>query len=294
MTSLFHKGLAAATIKVYRSSISSVLRIRNPPDHLQEEAVARLIRAVSLERPRSFQSAPAWNLGLVLRQLLLPPFTHNGRDTDISLELLTKKTVFLVALATAARASELCALSRADHNLDIKHLPSGQWKASIRCFPGFFPKNQTPDVLPQPVVFPGIAHLFPGEVDRFLCPVRCLIMYLTKSKHLAADQDNRLFVHWNKKQLRSSHISKWLVDTIQLAYESASADSKKLEGVKGHQVRSLASSWAYFRKLPLEEVRKAVGWKSRTVFSSHYLKDVQQDEEVTGPLPVVLAGNALL
>ena len=119
-------------------------------------------------------------------------------------------------------------------------------------------------------------------------------MYLTKSKHLAADQDNRLFVHWNKKQLRSSHISKWLVDTIQLAYESASADSKKLEGVKGHQVRSLASSWAYFRKLPLEEVRKAVGWKSRTVFSSHYLKDVQQDEEVTGPLPVVLAGNALL
>ena len=84
------------------------------------------------------------------------------------------------------------------------------------------------------------------------------------------------------------------MEVIQIAYESASEESKKLEGVKGHQVRSLASSWAYFRKLPLEEVRRSVGWKSRTVFSSHYLKDVLQDEEVTGPLPVVVAGKAML
>ena len=124
--------------------------------------------------------------------------------------------------------------------------------------------------------------------------MRSVSLYVDISSDIAKLQDYRLFVHWNNKRLRSSHISNWLVDVIQLAYESSSEESLRLEGVKGHQVRSLSSSWAYFRKLPLEEVRTAVDWKSQSVYANHYLKDVLQDDEVSGALPVVVAGNALV
>ena len=43
------------------------------------------------------------------------PFAINGSDRNISMELLSYKTAFLIALATGARGSELVALSRAPH-----------------------------------------------------------------------------------------------------------------------------------------------------------------------------------
>ena len=58
-----------------------------------------------------------------------PPFTINGTDRNISLELLSYKTAFLIALATGARGSELVALSRASHNLEFTTL--GAKQASI-------------------------------------------------------------------------------------------------------------------------------------------------------------------
>ena len=168
---LLHKELAVAFIKVYRSYISSVLRIRNLPDPIQEEAV---FRAIAIERPRLHQSAPSWNLGLVLRQFMLPPFPSEGFRPEVTIELLIKKTAFLVALAAAARTSEFCALSRLPHYLQFTRALSGQAQVSIRCFPGFFAKISTPEVLLESVTFPGTALLFPGEPDRRLCPVRCL------------------------------------------------------------------------------------------------------------------------
>ena len=90
-----------------------------------------------------------------------PPFAINGSDRNLSSELLSYKTAFLVALATGARELELVALSRAAHNLDLSTLDSGAKQVSIRMVPNFIPKNQRPDLIPKPLQFPGVAHLFP-------------------------------------------------------------------------------------------------------------------------------------
>ena len=100
-----------------------------------------------------------------------PTFAINGSDKNISLELLSYKTAFLVALATGARGSELVALSRAPHNLELKTLDSGAKQVSIRKVPKFIPKNQRPELIPKLLEFPGIAHLFPKDLERLLCPV---------------------------------------------------------------------------------------------------------------------------
>ena len=84
------------------------------------------------------------------------------------------------------------------------------------------------------------------------------------------------------------------MDTILIAYEHSTQESLKLEGVTGHQVRSMAASWAYFKDTSLSEIRRAVGWKSASVFAQHYLRDVGSDEALRGPmLPVVAAGQVL-
>ena len=291
LTYLFHKGLAVSTIKLHRSAISSVLRLLRPPHVSEEDALAKLIRAMSIQRPKTRRISPAWNLGLVLRQLMLPPFTYKGSDKKISLELLTKKTVFLVALASSARASEICAFSRAPHNISFDTATSGQISVTIHPFAGFFPKNVTPETVPVPNTFPGLAHLFPKEPERLICPVRALSLYLTKTEKLS--KDCKLFVHWKPEtQIRTSHLSKWLVDTIKIAYDHSTEDTRRLESVKGHQVRSLSTSWAYFSKVSLQDIRDSVGWRSHSVFSSHYLRDVSNDVgDCTTPL--VAAGKVV-
>ena len=61
-----------------------------------------------VERPRVPHIALSWDLDVVLRHLMsseYEPLEH------LSLRALTKKTLFLVALATAKRVGELQALS---------------------------------------------------------------------------------------------------------------------------------------------------------------------------------------
>ena len=78
-----------------------------------------------------------------------PPFAINGSDRNISLELLSYKTAFLIALATGARGSELVALSRAPHNLEFKMLDASAKQASDRMVPKFIPKNNALSLFPN-------------------------------------------------------------------------------------------------------------------------------------------------
>ena len=67
-----------------------------------------LVRSFSIERPRHPQAPPSWDLDAVLRHLMSSAFEPLE---SVSLRALTKKTLFLVSLATAKRASEIQALS---------------------------------------------------------------------------------------------------------------------------------------------------------------------------------------
>ena len=184
--------------------------------------IHNIIRRMSILHPRTQEVLPKWHLSMVLKGLMKPPFAINGSDKDISLELLSYKTAFLVVLAKGARGFELVALSRIAHNLDFTTLESGAKQDSIRMFPKFIPKNQRPDLIPKPLEFPGIAHLFPCELERLLCPVRALGLYLVRSQErVQEDIYERLFVHFSPDtQLFTTHFRRWVAETIRLTYET--------------------------------------------------------------------------
>ena len=148
------------TILVHKASISSVLKLLNPPTAIQESTLHNVICRMTILRPREQEVLPRWHLSVVLKGLMKPPFAIDGTDRHISLELLSYKTAFLGALASGARGSELVALSRASHNLEFTTLASGVKQVSIRMVLKFIPKNQRPEIIPEPIKFPGIAHLF--------------------------------------------------------------------------------------------------------------------------------------
>ena len=126
----------------------------NPSTPLQEDIIHNLLRATSVQWPRSQQIPPKWHLSVVLKGLMKPPFTENGSDRNISLELLSYKKAFLVTLATCAWGSELVALSWAEHNIIFTELASGAKQFYIRMLSKFIPKNSRPGVIPKP--FSGI------------------------------------------------------------------------------------------------------------------------------------------
>ena len=140
-------------------------------------------------------------------------------------------------------------------------------------------------------------HLFgDSETDRLMCPVRATTLYIQRTAGLVAtDGPGRLFRHFHTGiRFRKSHISRWLVDTIITDYDHSDIESLKLEGVSGHQVRGMAASWAYFKDTPLTDIRSAVGWKSASVFTQHYLQDVAADDALRArDLTMVAAGHAL-
>ena len=69
-------------------------------------------------------------------------------------------------------------------------------------------------------------------------------------------------------------VSSWLKTTILLAYSSASQEDRQVTGIKAHQVRAMAASWALQNKASIEDIMKACSWKSANTFTSFYLKDL--------------------
>ena len=285
-------GKQVDTIKVHRAAIASVLKMLNPPTVLQEEPIHNIIRRMTILRPRTPEVLPQWHLSVVLKGLMKPPFAINGSDRNISLELPSYKTAFLIALATRARGSELVALSRAPHNLEFKMLDSGAKQAFIRMVPEFILKTQRPELIPKPLVFPGIAHLFPKDLERLLCPARALGLYVVKTTERSKeDSQQKLFVHFSPDvQLFTTHFRRWVAETIRLTYENSSHTN--LPKIRAHDVRAVAAAKAYYRNTPLSELCGLIGWKSSNVFVRHYLKDMAADTELQD-LPLVAARTAL-
>lgn len=284
-------GLQPSTIAVHKAAIASVLRHTQLDfDVSSDQILCNLMKRFHLERPRRARIAPRWDLALVMKQLLAPPFVDATglSDNGVSTPWFTRKAVFLLALASGARASEIHALSRSEPLFSISPSPNGEVLV-VKPFPGFLPKNALPSAAPRSWHIPSFAHLFPGEVERLLCPVRTIKYYRRRTARLAGSRQ-RLFVHPNVRiaDIKRSHISAWIVDVVKEAYDRAEGHLSDVHPT-AHEVRALAHSWAYFNNVSLAEVLEGARWRSSTSFIDHYLRDVARSVDGMSGLPLIAA-----
>ena len=283
------RGILPKSVEVYRSSIAHVIQRHTGLEVGHHQVLNQLIEGMYHAKPTRRRTVPSWDLCIVLQALVSAPFEP---CEDVSLKFLTLKTVFLTALATGLRRSELHALSRSS----ILRHPQGEW-IQLKTKVGFLAKTQlhrSNDFF-KPIRIPALTTvLTPDHADRRLCPVRMLNSYLRRTQHLLPINSDIVFISFKEgydKVINMSTISNWLSKTVKEAYLAAGL--KDLPSViKGHDTRALSASLAQLGNVAMVDILESAQWKSKSTFISFYLKDIAHGADGLSTLgPLVAARN---
>jgi len=269
------KSLSVSTIKGYRAAIAATL---DSPFHHSighSPELSKLIQNFALERPRVRSLVPQWNLNFVMDSLLRAPYEPMSQ---VDIKFVTWKTVFLLSFASARRRSEIHALSVHPSCLRFN---TDHSQVTLRTDPIFLAKNQLPLVTGESIVIPALSP-FVGqtEIDRFLCPVRALRYYIDRTSASRAAR-MRLFLPIKPGSIDISQdtISRWLSQTIKMAYQCQPTSQQTLHSIRPHEIRALSASWALFNHVPMSDIMSAAFWRSNNTFASFYLRSLCQDSE---------------
>ena len=289
------KKLAISSIQGYRSCISKVFLARGI-DISHDRDLNMLVRNFAIERPVQHREAPRWDLMVVLRLLMKPPFEPMNMA---SLADMTRKLAFLLTLATAKRNSEVWAFSA-----DVR-FGQDYNAATLSFLPNFLAKTMDPS-RPEtdyaPVTIPALGPSMGEDLpDRFLCPVRALRYYL-KLKHKGLDPNNRFrrllcaFKLGHIGDISKQTVSGWIRQLIKQAYSAVQdEDIPHLThtNFQARELRAFASSLAFHQNYSLKQVMEAASWRNNNTFVSFYLRDLSQMGDVTTAGPFV-AGQKVI
>ena len=196
---------------------------------------------------------------------------------EASLRDLSRKTLFLVAMALASRIGELQALS-----------PSVGWgrdghSVKLAWVPEFMAKTETPvtpdNPVPREFVLHALSQDTPEKEELLLCPVRALRYYLYRVESLKLKPDRLFVAPSNPKR----HISKnaisyfvWSVILESNAKEHLPSDVEFLhiDNVRAYEIRALSVSTCFKVTCSLEALRWAALWKCEPIFPNFYLRDL--------------------
>ena len=187
-----------------------------------------LIRSFEISAPRPLFPPPPWDLDKVLQFLSGPPFEPLARASFLD---KTKKALFLLAMATAKRVSELQALSFS---------VSFQGEDLVLYYDPFFraKTKSAANPLPRSVIVPSLPD-FAGDLpERVQCPVRA-IKFLRKAARSASYIPSRLFVSpRNPERAMSKNAMSFYLR--QLIVDSGAVSTSRPP--RAHDIRGIATS----------------------------------------------------
>lgn len=267
LQSLFDRGLAPSTIKVYAAAISARharVEGRTVGSH---PLVARFLKGTLRLRPPRRSRVPTWDLSLVLQALCSAPFEPLS-TADIS--WLSLKTAFLLTITSARRVSELHALSVSE---DCLRWHPGDTGVTLWPNPSFLPKTLSTNFVNRPLSLAAFTEDQDGG-SGLLCPVRALREYTSRTADFRRS-DALFLCHTGPRRglaLSKQRLSKWIVDAILYAYRHG--NSLIPQGVRAHSTRGMAASWASLKGVPLSDICSAASWTSSCTFTRFYRLNV--------------------
>jgi len=269
---LKNEGKAIGTVLTHKSCIVKTLEQITDQRLTESGTLADFLKSLKQEAPKEGLKFPKWELCVVLKGLRQAPFEPLN---EVPIKMLTLKTVFLIALASAARVSEINALSAEQGFVRIKE---DKTEVILRPFDGFLAKNQRGDEAPREYSIKSLRHFAPeGDPERLLCPVRAIRIYLNRTNKFRGDR-KKLFLSLNpgqKTEICVNTISRWIRDAIQLSYQMQGlADIEKMYNVSAHEVRAISTSLAVWRNVSIKNILQAAHWKSHNTFTDYYLRDM--------------------
>ena len=255
------RRLSVSAVMGYRSMLSAVFK-SILPEISTSPILHDLLRSFQVEAP-VMEVRPPWDLPKVLTFLRSSPFEPLS---TASLCDITRKTLFLIALATAKRVGELQALSRL--------VSFSSSSAGLSYVPEFVAKTETATrPLPRSFEAKSVGDFAAGLPEELLlCPVRSLSAYMAKTSHFV-NRPQRLFVSSKcpSRAVSKNGISYMLRELIVQSGASSQSD----QAPRAHSIRGIATSSAFLRNWSLQSVLEAASWRSNTVFTSFYLRNLQ-------------------
>ena len=247
---LFHKRkLSIASIKGHLSAVADPLSFAFGII-CNNRSIELLKASFFLQRPDKKKGSPSWSLDKVLNMLSQDKYVIEPTPIN-SLH----RALFLIALASGMRVSELAALSRYP-SLTVFGIENTM--VTLATNPKFLAKNERVNHRMKPKRIP--AWKIDGN-HHPLCPVAALQQYMSIVK--SKDSNTLWMSPKSKRRYQAKHIAKELCNIINLADPGKSPTA--------HQIRRISSSLAYGRTLNLDVVQEEGQWASSRTFIDRYL-----------------------
>ena len=180
-----------------------------------------------------------------------------GSNEALSLKLLTRKLVVLLALVLASRCSDLVRLT-------LKGRKYSAGGAELQC------NGLSKTAKPGQKKSRQSVYLVSFDQDPSLCPVGCLKAYESATAKFRQKDTSQLFLATVEphQPVTSSSIARWLKQAI--AASGISGD------FSAHSTRGASSTAAAMNGLTIREVMDRAGWSSKDTFYKHYYRPSEQ------------------
>lgn len=272
---LLDSGRSASTLGVFASAITAGHQGFGRFSARSHPLVKRFLKGACRLRPPPRQVVPPWDLQTVLDGLEGPPFEPLEK-TDI--RFLSFKTALLLALSSAKRVGDLCALSV--HPSCISFSQDGGL-VHLWPNPAFHPKVITSDFRSRVIRIRSLGAPAGSSVEderqRLLCPVRALRCYIERTASFRTT--DQLFVGFGSRghgaPLSSQRLAHWVRGGIAAAYEARNCPPPAV--IRAHSTRGVSTSVAMCRGVTVGDICQAASWSSVSTFVRSYLMDMCTD-----------------
>lgn len=269
-------GLSPSTLRRQVAALSTVISVPVYHSLSHHPWVKDFLRGATQLRPPQVHRYPSWDLNVVLQELTVSPFEPLS---SVSLKFLSFKVVFLLAITSARRVSELAALS-VRKDLCVFHANT----VVLRLDPAFIPKVNTWFHRSQELVLPDFcpSPRHQREVRWHTLDVRrALRIYISRTKGFRKSE--ALFVSFHPSSMghkvSPSTVGRWIKACIATAYENQARPVPPR--VLPHSTRSAATSAAWATQASILDICRAATWTSLSPFIRHYKIDVYASAEAS-------------
>lgn len=197
-----------------------------------DETLTLLKRGIRARRVPRRPTTPKWSLHRVLQHL-----TFEGAG-QLSENQLLQRAVFLFALATGYRASQLAAFTR---HIAFTSFEDNMTGVTMAPSPSFLAKNKQADDLIGPLKVPSFN---PDGSPHPLCPVHALHDYMRATNGI--NEDYLFYNSTSRKALQPRSLARLLCRVI--------GDADQGHAPRGHGIRGVATSLTFLRTHSLDRV----------------------------------------
>lgn len=248
LTINFEKGLGYGSLNNYRSALAFILG----PHVGTDDRVKRFFKGVAKLKPPVPKYDFIWDTNIVLNYL-----ESQYPNEELSLEMLTKKLVTLIALCTGHRIQTISLLKVSNINI----LPN---EIIIKVPENI--KTSAPG-RSQPLLLLPFYNKNPK-----ICPASTLHYYLQVTNSFR-NKNNSLFLTFKKpyRTASSDTISRWIKTTLE-------ASGINISMFSSHSTRHASTSKAACQGVNIDVIRQSAGWShNSSTFARFYNRPIKSN-----------------